>query len=114
MLGVLQKRASKAGLSERIETRVCEKNSLGLSDLEGTIDFALASAVVHEVPDASTFFSEICKALKPDALFLVDEPNGHVTEGEFEITVSSAEKSGFDVIERLKVARSRTVLFKKQ
>ena len=67
MIESLGKRARKAGLSERIETHLCRGNSLGLDDLQGQIDFALASAVVHEVPNAADFFAEIHGTLKPAA-----------------------------------------------
>ena len=80
MIRSLEKRAQKAGLSDRIETRLCENNSLGLDDFKEEIDFALASAVVHEVSDASGFFSEIHKTIKPAGIFLVVEPKGHVSK----------------------------------
>jgi len=54
MLNILQNRAQKAQLAERIVTRGCEPISLGLADFYGQIDFALAFAVVHEVLDVST------------------------------------------------------------
>lgn len=110
MLSSLKKRAKKAGLSEVIETRLCTQESLGLDGLGGTIDFALASAVVHEVPEASGFFSAIYETLKPAGKLLVIEPKGHVTEEDFAATISIAEQKGFTVIDRPKVSHSRTVL----
>ena len=47
MMRPLNRRATKAGVSDRIETRVCRAHSLGLDDLNGKIDFALAFAVVQ-------------------------------------------------------------------
>ena len=64
MIKALEKKARQAGLLEIIETRVCDERSLGLDELEKSVDFALASAVVHEVPDPAAFFSEIAAALK--------------------------------------------------
>ena len=113
MIKSLEKRAQKAGLLNRIETRICYHNSLGLDDLEEEIDFAFASAVVHEVPDASAFFSEIHKTMKPTGRFLVIEPSGHVSEKDFEITVSIAEQNGFEIIERPRIGRSRVLLLGK-
>ena len=113
MIKSLEKRAQKHGLSNRIETRLCHHNSLGLDDLEGEVDFAFASAVVHEVHDTSTFFSEIHETIKPTGRFLVTEPKGHVSEKDFEITVSIAEQNGFKVIERPRTGRSRVVLLGK-
>ena len=74
MIKSLEKRAQKAGLANRIETRICHHNSLCLDDLKGKIDFVFASAVVHEVPDASSFFSQTYEAIKPTGRFLVVEP----------------------------------------
>jgi 2-polyprenyl-3-methyl-5-hydroxy-6-metoxy-1,4-benzoquinol methylase len=114
MMRSLEKRARKAGLSERIETRVCSQDSLDLGDLDGQIDLALAFAVVHEVPDASRFFSETHAAIKPSGRLLLAEPTGHVSEASFVETVAAAERSGFSVVETPKIKRSRTVLLGKK
>ncbi len=113
MIEVLEKRARKARLLERIETHLCSKDSLGLEEFTGTIDFALAFAVVHEVPDAGTFFSEIHEAIKPDGKFLVAEPKGHVSESDFDATVSLAEQKGFTVVNRWRTFSGRVVLLEK-
>ena len=113
MIKALEKRASKAGLINRFETRLCVENSLGLNDMAEKIDFAFAVAVVHEVPDASAFFSEIYKTLKPGHKFLVVEPRGHVSAGDFERTISIAEKNGFIVTDRPKARSGRIVVLKK-
>jgi ubiquinone/menaquinone biosynthesis C-methylase UbiE len=110
MIRSLEKRARKAGLSNKIETRTCHHDSLGLDELKEEIDFAFASAVVHEVPDASNFFSEIYETMKPKGKFLVIEPKGHVSEKHFEITVSAAEQKGFKILERPRTGRSHAVL----
>lgn len=113
MIGSLAKRARKAGLSGRIETRVCPADSLGLEDLSGEIDFVLASAVVHEVPDAAGFFAQTYKVIKPAGRLLVMEPRGHVSEKDFEVAVSTAEQAGFGVLDQPKVGYSRAVLLGK-
>jgi|AntAceMinimDraft_9_1070365.scaffolds.fasta_scaffold00473_12 ubiquinone/menaquinone biosynthesis C-methylase UbiE len=113
MIRSLEKRAQKAGLSNKIETRTCHHDSLGLHDLKEKFDFALASAVVHEIADASRFFSEIYEIMKPNGKFLVIEPKGHVSEKHFEITVSVAEQKGFKIFERPRTGRSHVVLLGK-
>jgi len=113
MIESLKKRSGKAGLSDRIETRICDHDSLGLDDFEGEIDFAFASAVVHEVPNGPGFFSEICEAIKPAGKFLVIEPKGHVSKKDFEETISVAERNGFKLIDSPRTARSRVVLLEK-
>ncbi|RLC00254.1 MAG: methyltransferase type 11 [Deltaproteobacteria bacterium] len=95
MVASLEKRARKAGVSDRIETRLCSQDSLSLNDFTEKIDFALAFAVVHEVPDASVFFSQVRETLKPGGTLLMAEPKGHVSEKAFETTISVAEQNGF-------------------
>jgi len=51
MLARLKRRAAKAGLLARLDIRVAKPDSLGIDDAS-VADFALAFAVVHEVPDA--------------------------------------------------------------
>lgn len=114
MIQSLEKRAQKAGMIERIETRLCSRNSLGLEDIKEEIDFAFASAVVHEIPNVPRFFSEIYLALKPRGKFLVLEPKGHVSEEDFQVTVSVAEKSNFIVVDRPQIGRGRVVLLQKK
>jgi len=46
-------------LDYRVELRRCSEASLEVHDLNGTIDFALAFAVVHEVPDPDFLLDEI-------------------------------------------------------
>jgi ubiquinone/menaquinone biosynthesis C-methylase UbiE len=114
MIRSLKKRAQKAELSDRIETRLCQPESLNIADLKEDIDFAVALAVVHEVPDAAGFFSETYETLKPAGKLLVAEPKGHVSEGEFDITVSHAKQNGFQVIETSRIGRYRAVLLEKK
>lgn len=114
MLTALLKRARKAGLATRIETRTCRHSSLDLGGLQETVDFALASAVIHEVTDPAGFFSEVYDALKPAGRLLVIEPRGHVSEKNFDRAVSLAEEIGFRAVDRPPIRRSRTALLEKR
>lgn len=114
MIRSLEKRARKAGLSGRVKTVICHGDSLGLDELDENFDFVLASAVVHEVPDAAGFFSEIFRAMKPAGRLLVAEPKGHVSEKDFETTISLAEQNGFTVTESLEIKRSRAFLLERK
>ena len=114
MIRSLEKRARKAGLSGRIQTLICNDDSLCLDNFKEKIDFALASAVLHEVSDAAGFFSEMHKAMKPAGRLLAAEPKGHVSEKDFETTVSVAEQNGFTVADRLEIKRSRAVLLQRK
>jgi ubiquinone/menaquinone biosynthesis C-methylase UbiE len=114
MIRSLKKRAQKAELSGRIETRVCQPDSLTIDDLEEGIDLAVALSVVHEVPDPAGLFSQIYEAIKPGGRLLVAEPKGHVSEEEFDTTVSQAEQNGFEAIETPRIGRYRAFLFEKK
>ena len=113
MLQALQKRARKANLLDRIVTHECGSASLGLNTFEGTIDFALAFAVVHEVPDARSFFSELFRAGKPGAQCLVAEPRAHVSARDFEQTLSHAEEAGWRVVDKPRIRISQAALLSK-
>lgn len=94
MLSTLERRARKEGVLDRIDLRQIEPKELGVEDLSGEVDFAVALHVVHEVPDQSSFFTEIRKALKSGGELLIVEPKGHVSQAQFEQTVAIAEKIG--------------------
>lgn len=113
MIRGLKRRAAKAGLLARMELRVCTGTSLCISDLASVIDFALASAVVHEVPDAKGFFSEVLASLKQGGRLLFSEPRGHVGKDDFDSALSSAREAGFVLESFLEIPRSRTVLLRR-
>ena len=113
MLDKLKRRASSNGLQDRIETRLVEKGSMALSDLKGKVDFALAFAMVHETPDPSPFFREVQEALKPGALVLLAEPQGHVKLPEFEQELKAAAGAGLAISDRPRIKRSHAVLLRK-
>jgi len=96
MLSVLSRRAQKAGLSQKIELRNTHPGSLGVDDLSSQIDLTVAIHMVHEVPDRLSFFTEAWDALKSGGRLLVVEPKHHVTQKDFDETVSIARKVGFE------------------
>ncbi len=113
MIEGLIKRARTANLAERIDARICSHTTLNVNDLAGRIDFALAFALVHEVPDKERLFSEIYNTLKPAGCLLLAEPRGHVSLQDFEKTVSLAQSAGFEVSHDLEIRRSHGVLLRK-
>lgn len=112
MIEGLMKRANKANLADRIDARLCHQNSLGVSDIAGKVDFALAFALVHEVPDKERLFSEISDTMKQSGNLLLAEPRGHVSQQDFKRTVSLAQSAGFEVLRDLEIRRSRAVLLR--
>jgi ubiquinone/menaquinone biosynthesis C-methylase UbiE len=113
MIASLKKRAVKAGLDARMEFRVCTPESLSIEDLAGTLDFALAIAVVHEAPDARRFLTGIFNALKKGGSLLFSEPAGHVSGDEFNGSLSLARAVGFEIHGARKIFRSHSALLSK-
>jgi ubiquinone/menaquinone biosynthesis C-methylase UbiE len=113
MLDDLRRRAIKAGLSERIETRLAQPETLGIGDLKGAVDFVLAFAMVHEMPSIEVFFSEAAEALKPGGLLLLAEPRGHVKPEAFERELAAARAAGLEVRERPAVRISQAAVLRK-
>ena len=95
MLAGLARRAARAGLADRIETRRAEPATLAIADLAGQADLALAIHLVHELPDPAGFFGEVWIALKPGGSLLLAEPSGHVSDAEFGVTLATAQRAGF-------------------
>ncbi|ARN80777.1 methyltransferase domain-containing protein [Methylocystis bryophila] len=94
----LKRRAQRAKLGDRIDARQASRFSLGIDDLAGAIDFAFLFAVAHEVADPERFFGEIVQALKPEALLLLVEPDGHVAIESFQGLTAAAVGSGLMVM----------------
>jgi ubiquinone/menaquinone biosynthesis C-methylase UbiE len=113
MLTKLRKRAEKAGAADRITTILAEGNSLRIEKYEEEIDFALAFAVIHEVPDQGRLFEQVYRSLKDGALLLVSEPRGHVTQEDFRSTTEVARAKGFMEVSSPDIRKSHSVLLKK-
>jgi ubiquinone/menaquinone biosynthesis C-methylase UbiE len=110
MLAMLRRRADKAGVMARIDTHPCEQNCL---NLHVDADFALAFAMVHEVPDARRLFNEIRDCLKPGGRLLLAEPPLHVPRRKFADEVASAEAAGLRLLGHPRFRWSRAALFDK-
>ncbi len=113
MIKILSRRATKAGLADRIDARICQSDSLGAENMSGKINFALAFYMVHEVPDKSGFMNQIHSLLAPEGKLYMLEPKNHVTKNEFLKTEAEAEKAGFKTLDRPAVRGSRTLLMEK-
>jgi len=113
MLDGLRQRARKRGVLDRVDARLATASGLGLHDLDGRVDFALAFAVVHELPDQARFFADLHAALKPGGKVLLAEPRGHVTEPEFRASLQVATSAGFHVDGEPAIRRSRSAVLVK-
>ncbi len=113
MLRGLRKRARKRGVLDRIEPRRATAEDLGVGDLTGRVDFVLAFAVVHEVPDPDRFFAEVRDALGPEGRLLLAEPRGHVKDPDFLRFLAAAARAGLVPDGAPRIARSRTALLRR-
>ena len=113
MLRRLEARAKKADMDSRIETRLCSRDSLGVDDLRGRMDFVNAFWMVHEVPDQEGLFRQIHDSLRNGGGVLISEPRFHVSDSFFKETVDMVEKIGFSISARPFIVFSRAVFMTK-
>gem|GEM_PF-284771 len=111
MLKALLERAHKAGVSNRIRTVLAGPVSLNVTV---SADFMLAFWMAHEVPDQERFFAELHAILKEGGRFLLAEPKLHVVKTQFDRSVSLAQTSGFELLDRPAISLSHAALFIKQ
>jgi ubiquinone/menaquinone biosynthesis C-methylase UbiE len=74
MLDVMQRRAQKAGVAERITPVLCNSRETGVTI---PADFSLAFWMVHETPDAAIFLKQVHAILKNSGRLLLAEPKMH-------------------------------------
>ena len=113
MLESLRRRASKAGIVERIDARLAQPDSLGIGDLKGRVDFVLAFAVVHELPSAAEFFREAAAAMKAGALMLFVEPAGHVKPERFQAELEAAREAGLELTAQPAIRRNLAAVLRR-
>ncbi len=110
MLDMVRRRAEKAGVAARITAHLCQPDRFGL---DAHADFALAFAMVHEVPDPNRLFAEIYGCLNNGGKLLVAEPPLHVPSGMFANEIAAAKQVGFRVVAQPRVRWSRAAVFEK-
>jgi ubiquinone/menaquinone biosynthesis C-methylase UbiE len=113
MLEGLKSRAAKAGVLDRINARLATGESMGVEDLQGSVDFVLAFAVVHEMPSPDACFGPCSRAMKRGAEFLLAEPRGHVKDADFAAELEIAARSELQVIANPTVRGSHSALLRR-
>ena len=113
MIERLNRRAANANVADRIDARVTHAESIQVDGIHGSVDFVVAFAVVHEMPDAAVFFTEAAAAMKADARMLLAEPLGQVSDREFETELEMAKPAGLQTEARPPIRRARTALLRK-
>lgn len=112
MIAKLKKRAVQAKVQDRVDARITPPETLGIEDLARSVDFTLAFAMVHELPNAGKFFAEVARASRPKAKLLLVEPRGHVSRANFAAELNSAA-AGFLMSDEPRIGRSLTALLEK-
>jgi ubiquinone/menaquinone biosynthesis C-methylase UbiE len=113
MLTSLRSRARRKGVNSVIETRLCNDDSLGLDDLQGKADLALAMHVVHETSYPERFLQECAGTLKEGGHLLIIEPKGHVSAAEFDQTRDLTQSLGLVECELPRLRRSHATAFRR-
>ncbi len=94
MLERLGKRLGKRGLRERVDLRQCGPDDLGLHDVQGSFDLALALHVVHETPSPGNTVRALAASLKADGQLLMVEPAGHCSSEMWSDELDAAKRAG--------------------
>ena len=107
MLARVEKRARKLGLRGRIQTRLCQRESV---QVEGVFDLVNAFYMVHEVPDTKRFLGQIGDCLAPGGVFLVIEPMFHVSKKRFQAMLTAAGQIGFEIVSHPRIRFSQAAV----
>lgn len=111
MLEKLRKKITGKEIEKRIQIHKCDENRIGIM---GPIDFFVAFYVLHEVPNQEALFSEINDIMVDGGFLLIVEPKlFHVSKSDFEQTVQTAIRFGFERVENVKIYFSRGVILRK-
>ena len=111
MLDVLQQRAERAGVADRIRLH---RSAPALIGVDTDVDSVLAFWMVHEVPDPRGLLRQICSSLGSGDKFLVAEPRFHVSSKTYGRTLTSAEGLGLRLYERPRIRLSRPAVLLKE
>jgi ubiquinone/menaquinone biosynthesis C-methylase UbiE len=111
MLAIMEKRARKAGVFDRI--RPVLSDEMGLR-VRANVDFALAAWMVHEVKGLENFLRQVRDTLKTGGIFYVIEPSRHVSLKKFSEEISEIERAGFEKTASPRVYLSNAAVFIKK
>jgi hypothetical protein len=102
------------GFADRLDARIVASDLLGIVDLNGSIDFTFAFAMVHEVGTPARLFTEVAAASKPGASLFLGEPKHVVGPVEFAAQVQAATQTGFKLVARPTVRHAYAALLKRK
>jgi SAM-dependent methyltransferase len=114
MLESLRKRAGRKGVLDRLDLRLAHETDMGIGDLKGKVDFVLAFAVVHEMPDNKAFFRQASAALRTGGQLLFAEPANHIEKSEFATSIENAKGAGLVLECMLEIPSNTAALLTKR
>ena len=113
MIEALRRRAAKAGVLARLDTRLASPQFVGSggSDRGGGVHAGICRGAW--LPAAAPFFRQVAQVSKSGARLLFVEPSGHVTASAFEAELQAARDAGFVQVGSPSVRRSHAALLEK-
>jgi ubiquinone/menaquinone biosynthesis C-methylase UbiE len=94
LLRHVERRVAAHGMRDRLETRSCTAEDLGISDLVERADVVIAINVIHEMPWPARAVTAMAKTLKSGGRLLILEPRGHCSEELFRNQLDAAAQAG--------------------
>jgi SAM-dependent methyltransferase len=107
MLTALERRLRRHGLGDRVTTRACRADDLGVSDLADSLDLAIMIYVLHEVPDPARTLAQVAATLRTGGRLLLIEPKGHCPPELFAAELRVARDLGLRLCEQRPGAGAR-------
>jgi len=111
MLTGIAKRASGAGVKERVVLRLSQPDSL---EVGGKFHFILMFWMAHEVPNLEKLMSQVSGVLNSGGKLLVAEPRFHVSKEHFAYIIETARSVGLTIVDQPSVPLSMAALFCKK
>lgn len=109
MLERLRAKLQGTAIESRVVLHQCPPDRIGLIR---SVDFVLAFYVLHELPDAASFFAEVRRLLTAAGRLLVVEPPLHVSKAAFEATLRAARDAGLLVAARPHIPFNKVALLR--
>ncbi len=107
MLEVMKKRASKAGILNKIIPVKADPQDFRIPE---KADFMLMFWVLHETPDMKQSLQQLYNNLKPDGRLMIVEPGMHVSDKMVEEELELAKQIGFKLVEKPEVKLSKALV----
>eukprot|EP00727_Mastigamoeba_balamuthi_P001276 m51a1_g11145 hypothetical protein (1274) ;mRNA; r:208090-219161 len=114
MLDRTRSRVDASGLGQRVQTVLVGRQ--GIAEALGgpaSLDVALLSCVLHEIPDCRGALSDVYSSLRPGGRMILIEPPVHVPASLLAVEAATAVEVGFRGVERVPAGLFNALLFTK-